>query len=155
MTTPLTLHIPDDLAQRLTEAAAATFRTPDQHALWILHRALPERSTRRTGRHAHLRVPFTPLAEPLKDAMRGLLRSAGDPSSRHIAALIAAAGGDRVAHNTINEALRWDVVPTWRVTAAIIRALGGNPRAYRSAWEQAHAAGMAVLNGDSQKAGAQ
>src|SRR5579862_7499495 len=136
--------------RRLELDAADSFRTPDQHALWLLSRALPAPGARRIVVHDHIRVPVTPSATQLIEAIGMLVAHADHPSSRKIEALVAAAGGD-VSHTTINEALRWNEVANWRVISAIVRGLGGDPLEYRPAWELAHAAGAGKLNGDDQR----
>lgn len=144
MTSCLTLKIPEDLAERLAAAAETSFRTPDQQALWILHRALPEQGARKVRERGNLRVPVTPQARLLLEALRELLKNAGEPSSRQIASRT------EISHTTVNEALRGETVPNWKVTRAIVAALGGDPEQFLTAWELAYMGGAGRLNSDDQ-----
>lgn len=80
----------------------------------------------------------TEPAEALRAVLRGLHLKAGRPSTRRMAAGIRDLQGFTISHSTVSLALRpQGAAPSWRVTAAVTRELGGDVKEISKLWVEA------------------
>jgi transcriptional regulator with XRE-family HTH domain len=78
-------------------------------------------------------------------ALRALRERAGNPSQQEIGRAIGK------THSLVGYVLRGQHMPPWETAAALVRALGGRPADFRTAWEAAREAadgrGPAIVPG--------
>lgn len=120
----------DDLARWLATAARENFRSPEQHALWIISNARARAFYHARPLRQRVRAED---AQVLLDALRELYRRAGSPSTRMLAARITQAGV-AVSHSTVHDALSGKRAVSWHRTEALVEALGGDVEAFRALW---------------------
>jgi hypothetical protein len=139
MTTKLSVNVPDDLMKHFQALADSEFRTAEGQVLWLMTAAVSA-----AARGHRLTPPSRPSAEqrlsnsrPIFDALHELLKAAGAPSSRAIAARIGELGGAKYSHTTINGVLNGTTAPSWPVLEKIVSVLDGDVEHFHQLWAEA------------------
>lgn len=79
---------------------------------------------------------YSPAARSFFTALRDLYFRAGKPSSRQIAQ-----NSGNISHTTVSAALRGSRLPSWPITAKLVKSLGGNVEEIRELWVAAQDSG--------------